>query len=176
MNSIPRPLAALAVGIFSLTLAACPAKDDKAGDKPAADKPAATGGPAAAASKPAAAAAAAPKTKGAILAQGTIKLAKGAKAVGKMIFVSLRPIEAKGPPIAAMRLPPGPFPMPFALTEANIVAMGGQKREVPPEFKLKVALDTDGNPMVKSPEDLIFEVTANKGAKGLEMVLAPAGG
>lgn len=112
--------------------------------------------------------------KPAVLASGVIELPKDAKAKGKLVFVSLRGVGGRGPPIAAQRLPAGPFPMAFEITEANVVAMGGAKRPVPDEFVLKVTLDEDGNPMQKSPGDFVITQQTKKGTSKMKLVLAPA--
>jgi hypothetical protein len=161
------PIAAVALAIATLTLIGCPKTDDNTADKPVPSPPTAP--------EPSPPPAPAAKET-VVLASGTLKLAPGAKPVGKMVFVSLRAVDGRGPPIAAMRLPVGPFPQAFAITDANVVAMGGNKRPVPDTFLLKATVDADGNPMVKSPNDLVAEVTVDKGAKALELALAPAGG
>ncbi len=107
----------------------------------------------------------------ALLASGTLELPAGIKGEGKMVFVSLRSVGGRGPPIAAVRLPAGPFPLKFEITEANVVAMGGQKRPVPAEFMLKATLDVDGNPMAKSPNDLQALQQTSKGTAGLKLTL-----
>jgi hypothetical protein len=149
-------------------LTACPEKKPAdANQAPAAAKPATpqTAAPATPA-KPASTA---------VLASGTLTLAPGAKAdAAKGLFVSLRSPAVRGPPIAAMKMPPGPFPLKFVLTEANIVAMGGKARPVPAEFALKATLDMDGNPMSKSPDDLVVVQTVKKGSTDLQLILAPA--
>jgi hypothetical protein len=142
------PIAAVALAIATLTLIGCPKTDDNTADKPVPSPPTAPE----------------PSPPPAPAAKETV------------VFVSLRAVDGRGPPIAAMRLPVGPFPQAFAITDANVVAMGGNKRPVPDTFLLKATVDADGNPMVKSPNDLVAEVTVDKGAKALELALAPAGG
>ncbi len=107
-----------------------------------------------------------------VLASGTIDIPKGSKAAGKLVFVSLKGVGGRGPPIAAQRLPAGPFPMSFELTDANVVAMGGQKRPVPETFVLKVTLDADGNPMQKTAGDYEIIQQMKKGTKA-KLMLAP---
>lgn len=116
----------------------------------------------------------APAPKPAVLASGVIELPKDVKATGKLVFVSLKGVGGRGPPIAAQRLPAGPFPMAFEITEANVVAMGGAKRPVPDTFVLKVTLDEDGNPMQKSPGDFVVTQPTKKGTTDLKLVLAKA--
>jgi hypothetical protein len=131
-------------------------------DAPAAD-PAAEAPPAAPAPAPAPAG-------DAVLAQGTITLPEGSTATGKAVFVSLRAAGVPGPPLAAKKLPPGPFPLAFTLTEADRPMVNGP---VPDSFDLKVTLDADGDPMSKTAEDLELVQTATRGATDLAVELAP---
>lgn len=64
------------------------------------------------------------------------------------LFVSVRD-PAGGPPLAALKLSPGPFPLTFSVTEANAIAMGGSPRPFPETLDLSVRLDEDGNAMTK---------------------------
>jgi hypothetical protein len=87
-----------------------------------------------------------------VLASGTITLADAARAEGKrVLFVNLKD-PAGGPPLAAVKLPPGPFPMAFQITRANLVGMGGA-RPLPAAVTLSARLDEDGDPMSKPPTD-----------------------
>ncbi len=148
----------LALGLALITTA-CAEKKAPAPPAPA-EKPAPPAAPAA----------------GEVLASGTLNLPEGSTATGKVVFVSLRPAGGKGPPIAALRLPAGPFPLAFQLTSNNVVAMGGQARPVPDEFVLKATLDVDGNPMQRSPDDLVVEHPTKKGSTGLALTLGTTGG
>ena len=125
----------------------------------------------AAASAPAPAAASAPADNTPV-ASGTLTLPAGAKASGKFVFVSLR-APAGGPPLAAKRLPPGPFPMKFTVTEADKISMGGAARPIPAEFKLKAKLDVDGNAMSTTAGDHQVVKMVKKGTTGLSLELAP---
>jgi cytochrome c-type biogenesis protein CcmH len=81
---------------------------------------------------------------GEVLASGTIKLADPARAAGKSaLFVFLR-APGGGPPFAAVKLPPGPFPMDFSITRANLIPMMAG-RPLPPTLELQARLDADGN-------------------------------
>jgi hypothetical protein len=104
------------------------------------------------------------------LVQGTITLPEGATATGQAVFVSLRAPGVRGPPLAAKKLPPGPFPLAFELTEADRPMANGP---VPASFELKVTLDVDGDPMTKAPEDFEVVAPATLGGAGLAVVLAP---
>jgi len=111
-----------------------------------------------------------PATAG-LLISGTIT-APAEVPEAKAVFVSLRDPARRGPPLAAKRLPPGPFPMEFTITEADRPMANG---DVPATFQLKVTLDVDGNPMAKSPEDLEGVVEGKKGATGVELAISPRG-
>lgn len=124
-----------------------------------------------AASAPAPAATSAPADDSPV-ASGTLTLPAGSKASGKFVFVSLRS-PAGGPPLAAKRLPPGPFPMKFTVTEADKISMGGAARPIPAEFKLKAKLDVDGNAMSTTAGDHQVVKLVKKGVNGLNLELAP---
>jgi cytochrome c-type biogenesis protein CcmH len=64
------------------------------------------------------------------------------------LFISVRD-PAGGPPLAALKLVPGPFPMTFSVTEANAIAMGGAPRPFPATVDVSVRLDADGDPLTK---------------------------
>lgn len=64
-----------------------------------------------------------------------------------VIFVSLRSPEG-GPPVAAKKLPVGPFPLSFTVKASDQIGMGGQ-RPLPETFNLAVRVDGDGNAMSK---------------------------
>lgn len=111
----------------------------------------------------------APAAEPTMLVKGTIAAPDDAP-VAKAVFVSLRQAGVPGPPLAAKRLPAGPFPLSFVLTEADRPMAKGP---VPDEVELKVTLDIDGNPMAKSDEDLEAVVAVEKGTADLEVTLAP---
>ncbi|MBX2798848.1 MAG: hypothetical protein KTR31_14325 [Myxococcales bacterium] len=145
----------LAVVLGSTLLAGCP----RAAETP---EPA----PAPAPAEPAPAEAAEP----AVIAKGVITL-EGEAPEAQAVFVSVKNPAVPGPPLAAKRLPPGPFPLEFTLTEADRPMATG---ELPESMELKVTLDIDGNAMAKSPEDLVGVVTVTKGATDLSVPLAAA--
>lgn len=89
---------------------------------------------------------AAPSADAKVLARGTITLGK-ADATGQVLFVNLKD-PAGGPPLAAVRLPPGPFPQTFQITTDNVIRMGGD-RPIPAKVLLTASLDGDGNAMSK---------------------------
>ena len=85
----------------------------------------------------------------------------------EIVYVSLRD-PAGGPPVAAVRLPPGPFPMPFEVTSANVIVMGAA-RPVPGTLDLSVRIDTDGNPMTRTDAEPSFMAKAvTKGTSGID--------
>ena len=84
--------------------------------------------------------------------------------------VSLRQAGVPGPPLAAKKLPPGPFPLSFTLTEADRPMANGP---VPDELEVQVTLDADGDPMSKTAGDLEGIVPATKGAASVSVALAP---
>ena len=69
-------------------------------------------------------------------------------AEAKTLFVSVRD-PAGGPPLAALKLAPGPFPLKFMVTEADAIPMGGVSRPFPAKVDLTIRLDADGDPLSK---------------------------
>lgn len=85
------------------------------------------------------------------IVSGTITLdpaASGAIDQAKALFVSIKD-PAGGPPLAAKKLPVGPFPMTFAVTSADRLPMGGD-RPTPAAVDVTVRLDFDGNAMSRA--------------------------
>ncbi len=111
---------------------------------------------------------AAPAADGVVIA-GTISAPADAPAA-KAVFVSVRVAGRRGPPLAAKKLPAGPFPLAFTLTEADRPMVNGP---MPEAFEVKVTLDVDGNPMAKSPTDLEAIALGSMGATDLSLTLAP---
>ena len=104
---------------------------------------------------------------GTITLAGTVPDSVGREGV---IFISLRD-PAGGPPVAAKKLPVGPFPLSFRVTGNDRIGMGGQ-RPVPDTFKLSVRMDGDGNAMTKEaglPEFVAEQMT--KGQESLNIAL-----
>ncbi len=87
---------------------------------------------------------------GQLLASGTIELGNPSES-GQVLFVSVQGSQP-GPPLAALKLPPGPFPMKFEITTANIIPMMAG-RPLPPTFSVVARLDSDGDPMTRPPTD-----------------------
>lgn len=109
----------------------------------------------------------APASGGEVLASGVINVKSGTPvSPSEVLFVALSD-PAGGPPLAALKLPAGPFPMNFKVTSANVISMGGP-RPVPATFNLSVRLDSDGNPMTHDPGDPSFsESGVSKGTTGI---------
>jgi hypothetical protein len=81
---------------------------------------------------------------------GTIAYDGPAK--GAAVFVAVKDPSQPGPPLAAKKLPPGPFPLTFSLTDADRMPMGGG-RALPEKVTLLVRLDADGDAMTKDPSE-----------------------
>jgi hypothetical protein len=90
---------------------------------------------------------------------------------GPKLFVSVRDPAKPGPPLAAKQLPPGPFPMTFTLTDADVVQMGPTPRAVPANVVLVVRLDADGDAMTKSPSEPVATLETPATAAGLAVTL-----
>lgn len=111
-----------------------------------------------------------------VLFEGTIRLDPahaGKVGTAKFVYVSLKDPAQPGPPLAALKLPAGPFPMHFEITTANVIAMGGAPRPVPSTLKVAMWLDQDGNPMTRE-EPIATLDEAAKGTRGLAIELTSA--
>jgi len=82
----------------------------------------------------------------------TLKLADGARLPpGGVVFVTARNEGVtSGPPVAVKRLPLGAFPMTVDITSAD--SMMGQ--QLPPRVRIEARVDSDGDPLTRSPGDL----------------------
>ena len=82
----------------------------------------------------------------------TLNVAPGAKIPeGGVIYVMARPVgQSSGPPIAVRRIALGPFPLEAQISSND--SMSGEP--LPDKVHIEVRLDSDGNPMTKSPTDL----------------------
>ena len=103
--------------------------------------------------------------------RGTIRLADGAQASGSVLFLIARTAQP-GPPLAVKRLPVGPFPLAFEIGPQDEMIKG---RPWDGEIALTARVDSDGDPLTRSPTDLSAELAApvTPGAEGVELVLAP---
>lgn len=113
-----------------------------------------------------------PGAPGAPIASGTIELDPGrASFKAVQVFVNISDPAMPGPPVAAVKLPPGPFPMSFVVTDADIIPMMAN-RGLPPNFVLKVRMDDDGNAFTKAPTDPQAQLEGlSRGATGLKLLL-----
>ncbi|MBW2257219.1 MAG: hypothetical protein JRI25_21860, partial [Deltaproteobacteria bacterium] len=75
-----------------------------------------------------------------------------------------------GPPLAAVRLPAGPFPLAFRVTPANAIAMGGAPHTFPDTLDLHVRIDLDGDLQTRADNEPLYH--GNGLAKGTTDVLA----
>jgi tetratricopeptide (TPR) repeat protein len=110
----------------------------------------------------------------ATIASGVVTLAEGRSTFkAQTLFVNIKDPNNPGPPLAAKKLPPGPYPLAFSITEADRIAMGGPmgNRPMPETVQLSLRLDTDGNAFTKTPEDPQVTLDVTKGTKGLELTL-----
>lgn len=105
----------------------------------------------------------------ALIIGGTITLADGVEPKGD-VFVSVKATGRPGPPLAAKKLPLGPFPLAFSLTSADRPMVNGP---IPDTFEVKVTIDSDGNPMSKDPSDPTATVPAKRGQTDLTVQVAP---
>jgi tetratricopeptide (TPR) repeat protein len=81
-----------------------------------------------------------------------LKLGHGARLpAGGVIFITARNEGVTtGPPVAVKRLPIGAFPMTVDITSAD--SMMGQ--QLPPRVRIEARVNSSGDPLTKSPEDL----------------------
>lgn len=100
---------------------------------------------------PAGGAPAAPSGPAETLVKGTVTIdptVEGMVSQAQVLYISVRD-PAGGPPLAAKKLPVGPFPLTFEITTADRLPMGGD-RPVPAVIDVNVRLDFDGNAMSKA--------------------------
>jgi cytochrome c-type biogenesis protein CcmH len=105
------------------------------------------------------------------IASGRIQLAAGVDtAAFQALFVSVRD-PAGGPPLAAKKLSPGPFPMDFTITSADRLPMGGD-RPMPAQVDFTVRLDVDGDAMSRSDGEPSARIPSLAvGSAGLEITV-----
>lgn len=128
--------------------------------------------PAAPEAPPAAAPAPSEGASGATLSlSGTISYAGPVDA--QAVFVSIRDPANPGPPLAAKKLPPGPFPLAFTLTQADVMQMGAP-RPIPDKVSLVIRLDKDGDAMTKDAADPNVTVETTASAADVAVTLAAA--
>jgi cytochrome c-type biogenesis protein CcmH len=102
---------------------------------------------------------------------GTIAISAAASAKagpGALVFVSVRPDgQTAGPPVAAKRLPAGPFPLAFTIGPQDSM-MG---LPWPDPATLDVRLDSDGNAMSKDPSDPAARATGVSAGSRVQVTL-----
>jgi tetratricopeptide (TPR) repeat protein len=88
-----------------------------------------------------------------VMLRGKLSLAEGVAMPGKgVLFIMVRRSEdGAGPPVAAVRLDPRGVPGSFSVTDRDLM-MGGAW---PDSVWVEARVDTDGDPMTKSPADLL---------------------
>ena len=107
------------------------------------------------------------------LLSGTISLGDGASeyAATDVLYVAVRSLNP-GPPLAALRLSPGPFPLEFQVNPSDLISMGGMSRPFPDTVNVTARIDRDGNAMTREqglPAGGVEGVA--KGSDGLQIVL-----
>ncbi|MEQ1567297.1 MAG: hypothetical protein ABMA64_16770 [Myxococcota bacterium] len=111
-----------------------------------------------------------PAATGAALAlSGTITY--DGPVTGAAVFVSVKDPAHPGPPLAAKKLPPGPFPLAFTLTDADRMQMGGGGA-LPASVNLVVRLDGDGDAMTKVPTEPVATVETAASNAAVAVTLA----
>lgn len=107
---------------------------------------------------------------GARMVGGTVALDPSARvAPGALLFVTVRDEGVEGgAPIAAKRMPAGPFPATFRITSADSM-MGG---ELPDRMRVEARVDSDGDPSTRSPTDPVARVDGvSIGSTSVKLVL-----
>jgi cytochrome c-type biogenesis protein CcmH len=112
-------------------------------------------------------------TDPAVVVSGTItvdpaRAAEVSKATA--LFVSVKD-PAGGPPLAALKLAPGPFPLAFLVSEANAIPMGGAPRPIPAAVNVTLRLDGDGDPLTKEGLPEVVLTGTKTGSTGMTVVL-----
>ncbi len=99
--------------------------------------------------------------------QGTIQIAKGQTALGKYLFIALRPASG-GPPLAVKRIEDPKFPFEFELSESDAM-MPGTVFEG--DVELSVKLLQESNPLSQTPGDLSARFPVKIGGPSLKVEL-----
>jgi hypothetical protein len=105
---------------------------------------------------------------------GTVSLGEGVQVPqGSTLFVFARPAgQTAGPPLAAVRMPAGTFPMAFSVGPENMPPMMGN-RPFPDSLSLAARLDLDGNATTKDGPTGVVSGAVEAGARDVSIVLAP---
>lgn len=140
--------------------------------------PAAGGGTGSATAMPGAAAEpvepAAESSSGEGTIRGTIEWPEADEAVlssGAILYLFVRPAGAEaGPPLAAQRIPPNSFPMPFAIGPADAMSAAV---DFPEQVTVEARLDRDGDAMSRGPDDWTARSEPiAPGSRGVVLVLS----
>jgi len=108
--------------------------------------------------------------------RGTIRLAEGAREPDQGVLFVIARKAGMRPPLAAVKLPAGPFPMEFEIGPANRAAMGGVVVPFAGAIEISARVDLDNNPMTRGPGELTGSAgEVEPGASGLEVVLSVGG-
>jgi tetratricopeptide (TPR) repeat protein len=112
-----------------------------------------------------------PAAGGSLVASGTIKLGENAGLApeGATLFIAVRN-PAGGPPLAALKRT-AQFPQEFKVTTDDAIAMGGAPRPFPPQVKLVIRVDTDGNAMTREEGAPAIEQVIDLGQQDLVLEL-----
>lgn len=103
---------------------------------------------------------------GDVIAAGTLEYGGPSPAADRVLWLSVRD-PAGGPPLAAKRLPAGPFPMRFEITAADRVQMGGA-RPLPANVAVTARIG-GSDPMSRTPNDPSASVTVTPGTSDLAL-------
>jgi hypothetical protein len=103
--------------------------------------------------------------------RGVIRLRDGLAAAPDSVLFLVARSTGGGPPLAAKRLPPGPFPLAFELGSGDTMLAG---RPLHGPLLLSARLDADGDASSKSPDEPHAELSEPvlPGAQGVELVLS----
>ena len=106
--------------------------------------------------------------------RGVVRLADGVEArptPGGALFVIARS-PGGGPPLAALRLDTTDLPQPFEIGPGDVMIPG---RPFVGPILLEARLDADGDPLTRSPRDLVASVpdALEPGASGVDLQLSP---
>lgn len=102
--------------------------------------------------------------------RGVVRLAEGVDVPeGSVLYLVARAPEG-GPPVAARKLPSGPFPMPFELGPGDVMLSG---RPFSGPLVLTARLDRDGDPLTREPNEPAggLDGPVMPGTEGIELVL-----
>jgi len=105
--------------------------------------------------------------------KGTLRLAEGVAGAGTgVVFVTV--FAGAGPPLAAIQMPVGAFPMPFSIGPEDMMIKG---RPWAGDLRIEARIDRDGNASTREPENLVGQPPAavQPGAADVEIVLGPSG-